>query len=232
MEQIQAPRSSIATAMAGSPAGGAFAKASVLEFVDAAEAAHPHRVAIDDGHRQLSPFLLGIMVRRLARAILDLAPPGPVGVGLREGGMGIVATLAALAAGRDCVLLAPAGLPEAARGCACLVSDPWDRVVAPPGCVGIDVFLSCGATYAEAGPPLPDVAADAAVVRFGATGGEAFTLERLTAETAADRASHAPALGLLACPRRLGSALAALAAGGEIRITQDGSGAPASTASM
>jgi len=232
MEQIQAPRSSVATAMAGPPAGGAFGEATVLAFVDAAEATHPHRVAIDDGHRQLSPFLLGIMVRRLARAILDRAPPGPVGVGLREGGMGIVATLAALATGRDCVLLDPNRLPDAAHGCACLVGDPWDRVVAPPGCVGIDVFLSCGATYAEAGPPLPDVAADAAVVRFGATGGEAFTLERLAAGAAGDRASQAPASGLLACPRRLGGALAALVAGGEIRIAENGSGAPAAPASM
>lgn len=232
MEQIRASRDGIATPVAGPPAGDAFADASVLEIVDAAEATHPHRVVIDDGHRQLSAFLLGVMVRRLARAILDLAPPGPVGVGLREGKMGIVATLAILAAGRDCVLLDPARLPDAARGCAGLVADPRDGVIAPHGCVGIDVFLSCGATYAQAGPPLPDTAADAAMVRFGAADGEAFSLKRLTAEAGGDRAAHAPASGLLACPRSLGSALAALAAGGEIRIAGAGYGAPAVPVSM
>jgi len=79
------------------PSGGA----TVLGMLDAIGEIYPHRVVLDDGRRRLSPFLLGLMVRRLARAILDLAPAGPVAVGLREGGMGVVATLAALAAGRD-----------------------------------------------------------------------------------------------------------------------------------
>lgn len=218
MEQIPERLDVVGAEAPSLPAGAASLSLSVLAMVDTAEAAHPHRVAIDDGRRRLSPFLLGVTVRRLARAILDLAPPGPVGVGLRGSTMGIVAALGALATGRDCVMLDPARLPDAARGCACLVSDPGDDVVPPPGCVGIDVFLSCGATYAEAWPTLPDVAANAVAVRFGTADGEAFTLERLTAGVGEDRALHPPASGLLWCPHCLGGALAALVAGGEVRI--------------
>lgn len=191
---------------------------SVLDRVDGIEAPYPHRVALDDGRRRLSPFLLGVTVRRLARAILDLAPPGPVGVALHEGTMGIVAVLGALAAGRDCVLIDPARVADSADGCACLVVDPADGAATPSGPVVIDVFLSCSAAYAEARPSLPDVAADAVAISFGSLGGAAHTLERLIAGLPGERAPHCAASGLLSCPHCLGGALAALAAGGEIRI--------------
>lgn len=191
---------------------------SVLELVDATGSAHPHRVTVDDGRCRLSPFLLGVTVRRLARAISDLAPAGPVGIALREGTLGIVAVLAVAAAGRDAVLLDPTGLPEAARGCACLVSDPGDGAIPPFGCVGIDVYLSCSATYAEARLALPGVAVSAIAIRFGTADGEAFTLERLIAGMGTARLPHPPASGLLSCPACLGGALAALVAGGEIRF--------------
>ncbi|MFC6746261.1 hypothetical protein ACFQFG_17195 [Methylobacterium persicinum] len=119
-------------------------------MLDAIGEIYPHRVVLDDGRRRLSPFLLGLMVRRLARAILDLAPAGPVAVGLREGGMGIVATLAALAAGRDCVIVDPGRLPEAAQGCACLVRVPRDGGRCPR-----DASPSTSSSVADSPMPSP-----------------------------------------------------------------------------
>lgn len=222
MEQIPERLDVVGTEGADAPPHAVSVRLSVLAMVDAAEAVHPHRVAIDDGRRRLSPFLLGVTVRRLARAILDRAPPGPVGVALHEGTMGFVAALAALASGRDCVMLDPALLPEAARGCASLVSDPGEVTLLPPGCVGIDVFLSCGAAYAEARPALPDVGANAVAIRFGSADGQAFTLQRLIDEAGGQEAAHPAASGLLSCPRCLGGALAALVGGGEVRIGAGG----------
>ncbi len=75
-------------------------------------------------------------------------------MGLAADGMGIVAVLAALASGREGVILEPNRLPDVARGCACLVRDPRGGETTPAGCVPIDVFLSCGVPYADAGPGL------------------------------------------------------------------------------
>ena len=196
------------------PSGGA----TVLGMLDAIGEIYPHRVVLDDGRRRLSPFLLGLMVRRLARAILDLAPAGPVAVGLREGGMGIVATLAALAAGRDCVIVDPGRLPEAAQGCACLVRVPRDGGAVPPGCVPLDVFLSCGLSYALAGPDLPNAAASSALIRFGDPSGPGLPLTRLVADGSACLAAHPPDAGALWCPDCLGALMGTLLSGRAVRI--------------
>lgn len=200
------------------PADAEVGEITVLGMLDALGAAHPHRVVLDDGDRQISPFVLGLMVRRLARAILDLAPTGPVGVCLQAGGMGIVATFAALAAGRDCVILQLDRLPDAARGCACLVRDPRDGASPPPGCAPVDVFLSCGAPYAGAFPDLPTAPAAAAAVRFGDPSGSAVPLTRLVGGGAGCPSPHPPASGGLSCPGCLGDWLGTLMAGGTVRI--------------